>query len=354
MTDYRKSNSKHWCDVCDTFIRDTPQERKAHDSSAKHKSSIERKIREKAKKQQQEAKKQQIQAVSQLKQQIQEPTSVTNQKKVEPKNAKYKNKPNKQSVKAQMLQEQFNQYYSSGKTNSSSGPSLPLLSLDQSYLQDEKKENQTHDLPPEESDAEELQEEQELRKLKAKQTEYEDDYYNNPDFFFTEESAEFDEEEIKKQEEEIKLKKIERKREKEEEELKKKLEFEKKIQDNEYIKKMDVKTGLGKWEDLEEYTIEEETPDITEDVKKEEEKEVKQEETENILKFSFKEEEFDDNFVVPSFKIEAENNPVDKKKLFHQLANEEKEEKMVISDYNYSESKQAKKRKLNALDDLLK
>lgn len=46
MSEYWKSTPKYWCKFCKTFIRDTALEKKNHDSTPKHQSSIQRSLRE--------------------------------------------------------------------------------------------------------------------------------------------------------------------------------------------------------------------------------------------------------------------------------------------------------------------
>lgn len=46
MASHWKSTPSYWCKFCFTYVRDTPIERKNHDSSAKHQNSIQRSLRE--------------------------------------------------------------------------------------------------------------------------------------------------------------------------------------------------------------------------------------------------------------------------------------------------------------------
>jgi len=46
MSEYWKSTPKYWCKFCKTFVRDTGLERKAHDSTPKHQSNIQRSLRD--------------------------------------------------------------------------------------------------------------------------------------------------------------------------------------------------------------------------------------------------------------------------------------------------------------------
>ncbi|GAB7348448.1 hypothetical protein MBLNU459_g6865t1 [Dothideomycetes sp. NU459] len=46
MSEYWKSTPKYWCKFCKTFIRDTALEKKNHEATPKHQSSIQRSLRE--------------------------------------------------------------------------------------------------------------------------------------------------------------------------------------------------------------------------------------------------------------------------------------------------------------------
>lgn len=45
MSEYWKSTPKYWCKFCSTFVRDTGLERKAHEATPRHQSSIQRSLR---------------------------------------------------------------------------------------------------------------------------------------------------------------------------------------------------------------------------------------------------------------------------------------------------------------------
>lgn len=46
MSEYWKSTPKYWCKFCKTFVRDTTLEKKQHEATPKHQSSIQRSLRE--------------------------------------------------------------------------------------------------------------------------------------------------------------------------------------------------------------------------------------------------------------------------------------------------------------------
>ena len=46
MAEYWKSTPNYWCKFCSQYVRDTPLERKNHESSGKHQNSIQRSLRE--------------------------------------------------------------------------------------------------------------------------------------------------------------------------------------------------------------------------------------------------------------------------------------------------------------------
>ncbi|KEF56072.1 uncharacterized protein A1O9_07653 [Exophiala aquamarina CBS 119918] len=46
MSEYWKSTPKYWCKHCSTYVKDTPFERKQHESTAKHQSNLKRFLRD--------------------------------------------------------------------------------------------------------------------------------------------------------------------------------------------------------------------------------------------------------------------------------------------------------------------
>ena len=59
MSEYWKSTPSYWCKFCETYVRDTPGERKNHESTGKHQSNIQRSLRDLHKKQEREQRDQQ-------------------------------------------------------------------------------------------------------------------------------------------------------------------------------------------------------------------------------------------------------------------------------------------------------
>lgn len=51
MAEYWKSTPSYWCKFCETYVKDTPIERKNHESTGKHQGNIQRSLRELHKKQ---------------------------------------------------------------------------------------------------------------------------------------------------------------------------------------------------------------------------------------------------------------------------------------------------------------
>jgi len=46
MSEYWKSTPKYWCKHCSTYVRDTPFERRQHESTAKHQNNLKRSLRD--------------------------------------------------------------------------------------------------------------------------------------------------------------------------------------------------------------------------------------------------------------------------------------------------------------------
>ena len=59
MSEYWKSTPSYWCKFCETYVRDTPGERKNHESTGKHQNNIQRSLRDLHKKQEREQRDQQ-------------------------------------------------------------------------------------------------------------------------------------------------------------------------------------------------------------------------------------------------------------------------------------------------------
>ncbi|OQO12193.1 hypothetical protein B0A48_02834 [Cryoendolithus antarcticus] len=59
MSEYWKSTPSYWCKFCETYVRDSPIERKNHESTGKHQGNIQRSLRELHKKHEREARDQQ-------------------------------------------------------------------------------------------------------------------------------------------------------------------------------------------------------------------------------------------------------------------------------------------------------
>jgi hypothetical protein len=59
MSEYWKSTPSYWCKFCETYVRDTPGERRNHESTGKHQNNIQRSLRDLHKKQEREQRDQQ-------------------------------------------------------------------------------------------------------------------------------------------------------------------------------------------------------------------------------------------------------------------------------------------------------
>ncbi|GAB7338606.1 hypothetical protein MBLNU457_5341t1 [Dothideomycetes sp. NU457] len=46
MSEYWKSTPKYWCKFCETYVRDTPNDRKQHEQTGKHQGGIQKSLRE--------------------------------------------------------------------------------------------------------------------------------------------------------------------------------------------------------------------------------------------------------------------------------------------------------------------
>jgi hypothetical protein len=242
-----RNQTNYFCEYCNQFVRNNINEKKKHEATPKHKYSVQNYSKNKKK---------QDEFMSMLK----NPQPVKQSVDTLPQKLEFsKNTSIQKQKQALQRQEQYDSYYKTGKVNSTtSGRDIPihLLQHIRDEEEDEPRDRTVIQNDPDKATNVDKELTQSLQEIKKKQQDFEDDYYDNPDFFFTDESEQVDIEKLKKEENDLKMKIAHAKRDQDEEEERARLTLERKIANQEYAKQLDQSTGLGKWEDCEDVEIE--------------------------------------------------------------------------------------------------
>lgn len=304
MTDYWKSVGNYWCQYCRMFVRNTPSEKTKHEQHPKHQANVskflaQRKKQKTAEELQQKHLEHQLKRINRAAEKAyrydipvpakkfnESPTVQSTGTKIKSSSHQFVNRPKSgweanapsmpvnfwqyKKQRQQMKMTMKQQMKSIEKFQEEIVKKLGLQHhLGDDYVEEE--EDQTSQTIPNIADisqvlkkAEEMKKEEKIdeknveekkiestKDIKKKIQEYEEAYYNDPEFFYTEAADELVEMEEKKKEleekEKIKSKEKLEEIKREEKTKKRKIDWDNYKLEEEYKKNIDPTTGLGKW-----------------------------------------------------------------------------------------------------------